>query len=148
MKRVRLLILGIALLLLGAVFLFLSSSICKIIGGIGYFTGAVTCSIYNIEKFKFYRALRKEARKRLYIIPIRPIVSSILCFFFLFSSTAFIWGYLMCMHIVSPLVNRIVGFVYFLFLIPCVLSWEVDKYDKEIIMSIMQQMEERYDKRT
>lgn len=148
MKRVKLLKRGLAFILLGTVFLIIPSSMCKAIGGFEFFIGAVTCSIYNFEKFKFYKALRQEARKSLYQFPLRPIVSCILCLCFLFLSTSFVWGYLMYENIVSPIVFHIVGVVYWVLLIPCIWSWQIDECDRKIIMSIIQQLEERYGKRT
>ena len=138
MKRIELLRRGLAFILLGIVFLIIPSSMCKAIGGFEFFIGAVTCSIYNFEKFKFYKALRREARKRFYQCPFRPFVISVLCLCSLFLTTSFVWGYLMYEDIVSPIVFQIVGVVYWVLLIPCVWSWQVDECDEKLIMSIIQ----------
>lgn len=147
MKRVKLLKRGLAFILLGIVFLIIPSSTCKTIGAFEFFIGAVTCSIYNFEKFKFYKALRREAHKRFYQFPFRPFVSSVLCLCSLFLSTSFVWGYLVYEDIILPIVFQIVGVVYWVLLIPCIWSWQIDEYDEKLIMSIIEQLEEKYGKR-
>lgn len=144
MKRKNLLKCGYAFLLLGVIFLILSNPTCKIIGGAGYLIGAVVCSIYNFEKRKFFKTLRNELAKRRYDFPVRPIAGSIICLVCLFFSASLVWGYLAHTDIVSFTVFKVVGILYWIPLIPCLLNRQVDSIDMELINTLIRMKENYY----
>lgn len=143
MRRKNLLRCGYAFLLLGVIFLILSNPTCKIIGGAGYLIGAVVCSIYNFEKRKFFKTLRIELANREYYFSIRPIAGSIICLVCLFFSASLVWGYLAHTDIVSFTVFKVVGILYWIPLIPCLLNRQVDNIDMELINKMVD-MREKY----
>ena len=145
MKRKNLLKCGYAFLLLGVIFLMLSNPICKIIGGVEYLVGAVVCSIYNFEKRKFYKTLRNELAIRGYYSPIRPIANSVLFLICLYFSASLVWGYLAHTDIVSLTVFKVVGVLYWLPLIPCLLNRQVDRIDMDLINTLVRMKENYYD---